>query len=45
MKTSAELRAFLFGIMAGIGITIGSVAVVSAMAGVKWQPVKIDAAL
>lgn len=34
-------RAFLFGIIAGIAITLGSLIFVSVVAGVKWQPVKV----
>lgn len=37
-------RTFLFGAMAGIAITLGSLIAVSAIAGIKWQPVKIHAA-
>lgn len=38
-----DLRAFTYGIMVGIGILIGSFALVSYMAGLKWQPVKVSA--
>lgn len=37
-----DLRAFTYGIMVGIAILIGSFALVSYMAGLKWQPVKVS---
>lgn len=40
-RSSDELRLLLFGIIAGVAIVIGSLALVSEVAGVKWQPVKI----
>lgn len=40
--TDMDARAFTFGIMAGLVITIGSLALVSWSAGIKWQPVKIE---
>lgn len=36
-------RTFLYGCIAGISITIGSLILVSAVAGVKWQPVPTNA--
>lgn len=39
--TRYGLRCFLWGIMTGIVIFIGSLAAISYISGVKWQPVKI----
>lgn len=36
-----QLRSFMFGIIAGIAITVASAAFASYLAGVKWEPVKI----
>lgn len=38
-----DLRAFTYGIIVGIAITVGSLWYASWLAGVKWQPVKIVA--
>lgn len=37
-----DLRAFVYGIMIGIAILIGSLAFASYLAGVKWEPVKVS---
>lgn len=43
MKTQPELRAFVWGIMAGLGIVVACFVGVSQIAGVRWQPVKFGA--
>ncbi len=40
MNTREELRAFVFGLIAGSLILIGTVFAVSYSAGIKWQPVQ-----
>jgi len=42
IKTHTELRAFMWGIAAGITILVFSFSFVSYFAGVKWQPVKAE---
>lgn len=42
MKTQAELRAFSWGIMAGIALLISVVIGISVAAGVRFQPVLVD---
>lgn len=36
-----DLRTYLYGIMTGIAIVIGSFVFVSEIAGLKWQPVVV----
>ena len=44
-RTSDELQSYLFGIICGVAIVIGSWMLVSYSAGVKWQAVKIAATI
>lgn len=44
MNTQRELRSFAYGAVAGIVIVFGALFVVSRTAGIRWQPVKVDAA-
>lgn len=37
-------RTFLFGTIAGVVITVGSLILVSEIAGIKWQPVRYPTA-
>lgn len=40
MRTQNELRAFVWGILAGLVIIVATFAIISQIADVKWKPVK-----
>lgn len=37
-----NVRIFTYGIMTGIAVFVGTLLAVSQVAGVRWEPVKID---
>lgn len=42
IKTSSELRAYMWGCMSGVGVVLGCLVLVSQISNVKWQPVRSD---